>query len=585
MRKIFLSLVFILIILISIKAQVTETQRIVSDDLAVEDYFGNGLAVSGEYAIVGACYDDENGENSGSAYIFYNNAGTWEQYQKLMSSDGQTNEFFALTVAISGDYAFAASIGANTYAGKVYVFHNDAGTWTEIATLIGADVSDTDIFGYSISISGDYAIIGAYNDDDNGENSGAAYIFQNTSGTWSEIAKITADDGTENDIFGKAVSISGDYIIVGANSGPNNSGANSGIAYIFHNNSGTWEQTQKIESADAIVGDHFGASVNISGDYAIIGADYKSANEVWEGAAYVFYNNEGTWEQTAKLTASNPGSQKHFGNSVRITGDTLVVGSKGNISFEPYDAGSAYLFINNEGTWEEKAILQSSDIGILDQFAYVVDFVDNLIFVSSPRTDSDFSDAGAVYIFKFIFTNITTQPVSQENISAGTNISFSVEAEGVNLSYQWRKDETNLTDGGNISGATTNELSINSVTIDDAGNYDCVVTGDYGVETSDIAVLSILETGINNLQKNNFSIYPNPTIGIFEINNEKLIIKNIEITDVTGKIIYMTREHALYNMTMGHAPLQINISNQPAGIYFIKIQIENEIIIRKIIKN
>ena len=582
MKKTPLFLLFMLVAFLSIQAQVAETHRLISDDIAAEDYFGNGMAVSGEYAIVGACYDDENGLNSGSAYIFRNNAGAWEQYQKIMPSDGQTNEFFALTVTISGDYAFAASIGANSYAGKVYVFHNDAGNWTEIATLIGSDVSDTDIFGYSMSISDDYAIIGAYNDDDNGDNSGAAYIFQNFSGTWSEIAKISANDGTENDFFGKAVSVNDDYIFVGADSGPNNSGANSGIAYIFHNNSGTWEQAQKIESADAIVGDHFGASVNISDDYAIIGADYKSGNEVWEGAAYVFYNNEGTWEQTAKLTASNPGSQKHFGNSVRITGDTLVVGSKGNISFEPYDAGSAYLFINNEGTWEEKAILQSSDIDILDQFAYVVDFVNNYIFIGSPRTDSDFLDAGAVYIFKFIFTNIITQPVSQENISFGTNITFFVEAEGIKLSYQWRKDEVNLTNGGNISGATTNELFINSVSNDDAGNYDCIVTGDYGVETSDIAVLSIL-TRINDLKNNNFSIYPNPTTGFFEIKNEKLKIKNIKITDITGKTIY--------NLTSGHAHLyienvhlQIDISNQPTGIYFIKIQTENNIITKKIIK-
>ncbi len=481
-----------LLIIFTIQSQVTETQRLISDDLEAQDYFGNAVAVSGDYAIIGACYDDENGVNSGSAYIFINNAGSWEQHQKLTASDGQTNDFFALTVTISGDYAFATSLGANSYAGKVYVFHNDAGIWTQTAILTASDTEAYDLFGLSMNITGDYAIIGAYGNEDNGSQSGSAYIFHNSAGIWTETSKLIASDGDENDFFGISVGIYNDYAIVGADESANNGGANSGTAYIFHNNAGNWEQTQKIESSDAIVGDHFGCSVSMSGEYAAIGAGSKSDNGVWSGAAYIFHNNSGNWEQRAKLTASDASDQKHFGRSIFLSGDTLVVGSEGNISFVPYIEGSAYLFKSNGGTWEEIAKLQASDIDTQDQFAYVVDYSNNFAFIGSPRTDTDFFDGGAVYVFEVIFTNIITQPISQENINPEENITFLVEAEGLNLSYQWRKDEVNLNNGGNISGATSNELSINSVSNTDEGAYDCIVSGVYGVVTSEEAILSVL---------------------------------------------------------------------------------------------
>ncbi len=389
------------------QAQVNETQRLISDDLAAEDYFGSAVAVSGDYAIIGACYDDENGENSGSAYIFYNNSGTWEQYQKITASDGQTNDFFAITVTISGNYAFATSLlgSSNSYAGKVYVFFNDEGIWTETAILTASDGEDYDFFGTSMSISDDYAIIGAYGNDDSGSESGSAYIFHNNEGTWTETTKLTASNGNENDRFGISVGISDDYAIIGADGSANNSGANSGTAYIFYNNLENWEQTQQIESLDAVLGDQFGGSVSISGEYAAIGAEYKSDDGTWSGAAYVFHDNSGIWEQDIKLTASDAGSQKHFGSSISIIGDTLIVGSEGNISFTPYIAGSAYLFKNILDNWQETTILLASDIGSQDQFGYVVDFSDDFAFIGSPRTDTNYEDAGAVYVYYFPFVN------------------------------------------------------------------------------------------------------------------------------------------------------------------------------------
>ncbi len=575
-KRITFFLIGILISLITIQAQVNETQRLISDDLAAEDYFGNGLAVSGDYAIIGACYDDENGINSGSAYIFYNNAGTWEQHQKLTASNGQTNEFFALTVTISDNYAFATSLGANGYAGKVYVFYNDAGTWSETAILTASDTEAADFFGESMKIDGDYAIIGAFGDDDNGSQSGSAYIFHNDAGNWTEITKLIAADGNENDFFGISVDVYSDYAIVGADQSANSSGSNSGTAYIFYNNSGNWEQTQKVESLDAIVGDSFGVSVSITEEYAAIGAKNKSDNGTWSGAAYVFYNNAGTWEQNTKLIASNAATQKHFGSSIDISGDTLIVGSEGNISFTPYVAGSSYVYKNDSGTWGEKSILTASDIGVKDQFGYVVDFSNNFAFVGSPRSDTDYVDGGAVYVYEVIFTSIITQPLSQENIPLGENITFLVEAEGMELTYQWRKNEINLTDGGNISGATTNELSINSVSHADQGLYDCIVTGVYGQVTSDEAILSTL-LGINEVLDQEIYIFPNPSNDgkfIIQIHDQHALV---QIYDITGKKISALSKQINHNKI----ELQINKS----GFYLIQIISDNLIKNYKVIVN
>ena len=160
---------------------------------------------------------------------------------------------------------------------------------SESAKLTASDGDFEDYFGYSVSISGDSVVVGAYRDDDSGINSGSAYIFErDAKGTWTEVQKLTASDGAAEDSFGYIVSISGDSVVVGAYR-DDDSGINSGSAYIFERDAkGTWTEVQKLTASDGAAEDSFGYSVSISGERVVVGAVYDDENSNSSGSAYIF---------------------------------------------------------------------------------------------------------------------------------------------------------------------------------------------------------------------------------------------------------------------------------------------------------
>jgi hypothetical protein len=266
----------------------TQQAKLTAADGAVGDSFGYSVSVSGDYAIVGAYGDDGSGGSSGSAYIFYYNGTTWIQQAKLLASDSGADDCFGLSVSIDGDYAIVgAYLGGWWDSGLAYIFKRSGTNWSQQATLTASDAALSEKFGFSVSISGDYAIVGAYGDDDDGTNSGSAYIFERSGTSWSEQVKLTAADGGESDMFGYSVSVSGDYAIVGAY-GDDDNGSDSGSAYIFKRDGTSWSQQAKLLPADGAGGGDFGISVSISGTYAIVGAYHDDDNGADSGSAYMF---------------------------------------------------------------------------------------------------------------------------------------------------------------------------------------------------------------------------------------------------------------------------------------------------------
>ena len=213
----------------------TQTAKLLASDGAPDDRFGDSIAISGETAIVGAYGDHDLGSFSGSAYVFENIGGVWIQTAKLLASDGGYADYFGVGVAIEGDTAIVGAdsdddLGSDS--GSAYVFEKTGGVWTQTAKLLASDGAPDDRFGDSIAISGETAIVGALRHGDSGPESGSAYLYQKIGGVWTQTAKLRAADGGGGDWFGSSVSISGDTAIAGA-SGDDNRGVDSGSAYVF----------------------------------------------------------------------------------------------------------------------------------------------------------------------------------------------------------------------------------------------------------------------------------------------------------------------------------------------------------------
>jgi predicted amidohydrolase len=327
----------------------TQQQKLTADDAANEDWFGCSVSISSDYAIVGAYYgNDDDGGNSGSAYIFVRDGEEWTQQQKLTANDAAEWDRFGISVSIDGDYAI---VGANLddddgeHSGSAYIFIRDGEEWTQQQKLTASDADEYNYFGYSVSISGDYAIVGADGDSDDGHQSGSAYIFIRDGEEWTEQQKLTADDAAEGDWFGISVSIDGNYAIVGA-WGNDDDGDRSGSAYIFVRDGEEWTQQQKLTADDAAAGDDFGRSVSISGDYAIVGAFGNTDDGQASGSAYILVRDGDEWTHQQKLTADDAAEYDEFGVSVSISSDYAIVGAEGNDD-DGERSGSAYVYTLN----------------------------------------------------------------------------------------------------------------------------------------------------------------------------------------------------------------------------------------------
>ena len=386
----------------------TELVKLLASDDAASDNFGTTVAISGNYAIVGAPGNDDGGSSSGSAYIFHRTAvtNTWDAGTKILASDDAGGDLFGFSVAISGDYAIVGAFGNDDggyrTSGSAYIFRRTGtNTWDAGTKILASDAATGDSFGTAVAIDGDYAIVGANMNDDGGSNSGSAYIFRRTgTNTWDAGTKILASDAASEDQFGRRVGISGDYAIVGAYLNDDR-GSASGSAYIFRRTgTNTWDAGTKIRASDEAGGDFFGTSVAIDGDYAIVGADQNDDGGSNSGSAYIFRRTgTNTWDAGTKILASDAVSGDQFGVSVGIDGNTAVVGAYGNDDGGSA-SGSAYIFRRTgTNTWDAGTKIIASDAASGDQFGFSVGISGDYAIVGAQLNDDGGSSSGSAYIF------------------------------------------------------------------------------------------------------------------------------------------------------------------------------------------
>lgn len=393
--------------------------KLVPSDPADDDGFGMSMDIEAGYALVGSPGEDADGSNRGAAYLFLQSQGGldgWGQVKKLVASAPEDGEIFGVSVALSGNYAVVGAPGddgTGTDQGAAYVFYKDQGgidNWGQVTKIRAADAADDDGFGYAVALEGDTLVVGSDGEDGSGTDRGAVYVFYRDQGgadNWGQVAKLTAGDPQDIDQFGFAVALSGDVIVVGA-PGDDGTGIARGSAYVFSRDLGgadAWGQLKKIGASDAADDVWFGTSVALDGTVAVVGAAWDDANGTNRGAAYIFARGQGgadNWGELKKLTASDGGNSDLFGYAVAVDGSYIVVGAAWNDGGGS-ERGQAYVFSRDEGgtdNWGELQRLRAGDGANEDHFGFAVRVDGLTILAGATGEDGEGVDRGAAYMFR-----------------------------------------------------------------------------------------------------------------------------------------------------------------------------------------
>lgn len=399
-------------------------KKIVANDRASLGTFGNAISISGNYAVVGAFNDDGAGDGkpvvpySGSAYLFFNDNGTWKQIRKIYQPVREIGSYFGKSVCIKDDYMIIGSEsetdanGLNPIqgAGAAYLYAKNQGgpdNWGLVKKMVSPTREYREYFGSSVAIEGDYVVAGAY-------YASRAYMFEKNSGgvnNWGPVALLLSQ-GTNFDTFGGDVAISGGYVVIGARSDDNVAIGpglqHSGAAYIFKKYpvgiNGGWHLVKRITAPVMRANETFGSVVAIDGDHVVIGAS---------GAAYIFSKNNGGADQwgLAKKVTSGTNIPSWFGASVAVKGGSVVVGAPG----EQFDyqgenpvtnTGAAWVFHENRGgvgNWGQTAKIHAPDRDEGEYLGGAVALNETQILVGSPQEHDGgpyvLDYPGAVYSF------------------------------------------------------------------------------------------------------------------------------------------------------------------------------------------
>jgi hypothetical protein len=448
------------------------------------DFFGSSVAITGDTVVVGALGEssnatgvdgdqsDNSATNAGAAYVFTRSGSTWSQQAYLKASNTEANDQFGISVAIADNTVLVSTqnessnaIGVDgdqnnnsaSNAGAVYVFTRSGSTWSQQAYLKASNTETNDRFGVSVAIANDTVVVGATREssnsigidgdqiDNSADNAGAAYVFTRSGSLWSQQAYLKASNTEALDRFGNSVAIAGDSVVIGAfressnatgidGDESDNSADRAGASYVFTRSGSTWSQQAYLKASNIEASDRFGNSVAISGDTVVVGAFGESSNATGTegdqndnsaddaGAAYVFTRSGSTWSQQAYLKASNTETNDRFGNSVAITGDTVVVGANQESSNatgvdgdqsdnSAGSAGAAYVFTRSGSSWSQQDYLKSSNTNTNDQFGFSVAIASDTVVIGAileasnatgidgDQNNNSAPQAGAAYVF------------------------------------------------------------------------------------------------------------------------------------------------------------------------------------------
>jgi FG-GAP repeat len=325
---------------------------------------------------------------------------------QIAANDAGFNDHYGRALDVSGNTAVTSSRyddhSGLAFAGSAYVLVQSGSGWSEQAKLIAGDPEFQDLFGHSVAISGDTVIVGSRNDDHPGlVDAGSAYIFVRSGTIWTQQAKLIASDAAEFDHFGLSVELLGDTAIIGAGFDDHAGGIDAGSVYVFVRSGASWTQQAKLTAGDAAAQDAFGYKTSLHGNTLIVGAPFDDTPSGIDcGSAYCFVRTGTTWSETAHLIAADAGPDDRFGDSVVLSGARAVVGSPLDDHSGKLDAGSAYVYAYDGTSWVQQAKLVPSDNAAGDFFGHIAALAGHTLLIGAPQADVAGVDAaGAAYVF------------------------------------------------------------------------------------------------------------------------------------------------------------------------------------------
>ncbi|MBC7849861.1 MAG: hypothetical protein H7Y31_08995, partial [Chitinophagaceae bacterium] len=360
------------------------------------DDLGGSMSISGNYLLVGARVDHGGSfgpVNGGTVRIYRKELNTWSDkvWYPLKAPSPMLHESFGTSVWIEGSNFIVGGPGANSSKGRAYIYTFGAAFgFPELnATLQLADEIAGDAFGTSVSISGNFAVVGAPYRDVSGKIAlGRASTFQRhpITGIWGIMHHLTAPDGEVTDLFGKRVTISGNMLAVSAPQADINGVSNSGRVYIYTRNANTWTMTDSITAPVNKPNQKFGETLMMKGDTLIVGAtEYALTDTDGTGTVYVYLRNGTNWDLQGVINSSDGKIADEFGKSVHLNNGSLIVGAFGASRSHLFRAGKAYIYKLSGNLWTEQAILAASQPTENDFFGSSVAIADSMAVVGAPR--------------------------------------------------------------------------------------------------------------------------------------------------------------------------------------------------------
>jgi hypothetical protein len=374
--------------------------QLTARDGAASDAFGGAVAFDGHRVIVGAHFDDDAGESSGSAHVFRRGPGGWVQEAKLTASDGAAHDLFGWSVDIDGDRALVGALhwdgSAGDNVGAAYVFRRDGAGWTEEVRLGAGNGNANDSFGNAVALRGDTAVVGAVNGDGQQTDSGSVYVFERSGTQWNEVAKLTAPDGVLLDEFGTSIALSDNFVLIGASQ---DLLFGTGKAYVFRRVGAGFLEAVTLLPSDGVSGAEFGAAVDLTDEFALVGAPSDDDSGEASGSVYVFERNGAQWLETAKLGALDGDADDAFGISVATDGERAAVGA--HFDEEAGDrSGSAYILRRDGADWTEVAKFLAD--GPNARFGAAGGIESGVAVIGAPGGDSTTQGAGYATILPLV---------------------------------------------------------------------------------------------------------------------------------------------------------------------------------------